>query len=66
MADIEPISRLKELWLNKPISERQNYLDVLAFSSWVKHNEPWLFHGMTSDPYQQLKSILRDCIPDKR
>jgi hypothetical protein len=56
-------ARLVHLWLERPVDKR-TMIDLLAFSGWVKENHPQLFHRMTGDPYQQLKSVLRFYIRD--
>jgi len=54
-------SRLLELWLQRPQDER-TMNDVLAFAGWVQQNYSYLFYGMRGDPYQTLKSVLRNHI----
>ncbi|MGE0113467.1 MAG: hypothetical protein AB7T07_01075 [Steroidobacteraceae bacterium] len=54
-------SRLLELWLQRPQDER-TMNDVLAFTGWIQQNYPHLFYGMRGDPYQNLKSVLRNHI----
>lgn len=57
--------RIIRLWLERPEESRQNLNHVLMFYGWVKQNHPYLFDGMHGDPYQNLKSVLDNHIPDK-
>ena len=57
---------LVQYWLQLPENKRQNYLDVITFTEWIKINHPDLFKGMHGDPYQSLKAVLHHHIPDKR
>ena len=55
--------RLIELWLQRQQNER-TMNDILSFYTLINQNYPLLFSGMRGDPYQNLKSVLRNHFRD--
>lgn len=47
--------------MQRPADKRSPH-DVLVFYGWVQQNVPALLYGMHGDPYQALKSALRQHI----
>lgn len=52
-------TELIRLWRLRPRTERSS-IDVLNFYGIIQKEKPYLFFGIKGDPYQQLKSILRN------
>lgn len=61
MKKAEREAELIGLWLQRPQGNRTPN-DVLAFYGYVQQNFAHLFYGMHGDPYQSLKSVLRNHI----
>lgn len=54
-------TELVRLWMQRSADKRSPH-DVLVFYGWVQQNVPALLYGMHGDPYQALKSALRQHI----
>jgi hypothetical protein len=65
MKDKNQEREIIKLWLQRPESKRLNHTHVLAFDGWLRMNCPDLLIGVKMDTHQQLKTILRNYIPDK-
>lgn len=63
MKKSEKEAELIRLWRLRPHSERKS-ADVLIFYGLIQKERPYLFFGINGDPYQQLKSILRNEIAE--
>jgi hypothetical protein len=63
MKNEERISRVCQLWLQRPESKRSGN-DVLMFHGELTREHPELLNDRHGDSYQQLKSDLRGLVTD--
>lgn len=59
MKKAEKDAELIRLWRLRPRSERTS-TDILIFYGSIQKERPYLFFGIKGDPYQQLKTVLRN------
>jgi hypothetical protein len=61
MKNEERISRVRQLWLQRPENNRSGN-DVLMFHGELTRDHPELLNGRHGDSYQQLKVDLRGLV----
>lgn len=66
MTKAEHNTMLVKFWLERPENQRQDNSDVYIFTGWIQEHHQYLLSHMTGNPFKEMKSVLRNYIPNKR